>query len=144
MVNKSSNCMDIRTSFTLCQFCQQERLYHQEKTDVSKFGITENVSKQSHCRPFRYGVCVFSQMVISFVAAVIATFACSPGIKLDLHQPQISKNLKRRSPVPQSHRSLSETSTKRNSLVAKPSRIKVRPTLCMLIIRKERWTSRHG
>ena len=125
MVNKSSNFMDTRISFTLYQFCQQERLCHQEKTDVSKFGIMENASKQSHYRPFRYGACVFSQMVISYVAAVIATFAYSPGIKPDLHQPQISKNLKRRSPVPQSHRSLSEISTKRNSLVAKPSRIKV-------------------
>jgi hypothetical protein len=144
MVKRSLNYMDIQISFTLYQFCQPERSCHQEKTEVSKFGIMENVSKQSHYRLFRYGVCVFSQMVISYVAAVIAMFAYSPGIKLDSHQPQISKNLKRRSPVPQSHRSLSEISTKRNSPAVKPLRIKVRPTLSMLKIREERWTSHHG
>jgi len=92
MANRSSNYTAIQHSFTLFLSFQQEKLYLQEKIEVSKSGIMANVSRLSHYLPFQSGVYLSNRMEILFVEQVTVKSESSPATRLVSHRSKISLN----------------------------------------------------
>src|SRR5271167_1838261 len=116
MVNKSSNYTVIQISSTLFRFYHLENSFRQEKTEVSKFGIKENVFRPLHCLQFRFGVFQFNRMEILYVEVVMEKSEFLLVIKLDMHRMQKFVNSKKKSPILLFLRNHWEISTKKNYL----------------------------